>query len=377
MARWAIVTALAVWLPACSSGRDRRGLTGHQPPTTVKESTVASTTVPPPFTQALDAPSLQAGSDPSVLPAGVLIADRNNNRLVVVSPQGQTTWVFPQPGDLAPGQTFLVPDDAFFSPDGKQIVATQEEDAVVSVIDVATHQIVYRYGMPGLPGAAANQVSNPDDAMMTPKGYIITADIKNCRLLAILNGEHVPYRMYGTTGSCTHDPPRRWGSPNGAFPMTNGHYIVTEINGDWVDELGLDGNVYRSIHPPGVSYPSDTNEVSPGVLVTVGYTNPGVLETFDTAGNLLWRYRSLPGDSLLNHPSLALPLPNGDFLVNDDYNHRVIVVDPRTNRIVWQYGVTGQPGSVAGHLNQPDGVDLVPPYSLAITHASTMGEPSG
>jgi hypothetical protein len=63
--------------------------------------------------------------------------------------------------------------------------------------------------------------------------------------------------------------------------------------------------------------------------------------------------------------------------VNDDYNHRVIVVDPRTNRIVWQYGVIGQPGSVAGHLNQPDGVDLVPPYSLAVTHASTMGEPSG
>jgi hypothetical protein len=111
-------------------------------------------------------------------------------------------------------------------------------------------------------------------------------------------------------------------------------------------------------------------------LVTVGYTNPGILETFDMAGNLLWRYRSLPGDPLLNHPSLALPLPNGDLLVNDDYNHRVVVVDPRTNRIVWQYGVTAQPDSGPGHLNQPDGVDLVPPYSLAITHASTMGEPS-
>jgi DNA-binding beta-propeller fold protein YncE len=311
-----------------------------------------------------------------VLPAAMLIADRSNNRIVVVNPQGQITWVFPRPGDLAPGQTFRVPDDVFFSPDGKQIVVTQEEDAVISVIDVATHHIVYRYGTPGVPGAAANQLSNPDDAMMTPNGYIITADIKNCRLLAILEGDHVPSRIYGSNGSCTHDPPRRWGSPNGAFPMTNGHYIVTEINGDWVDELGLDGTVYRSIHPPGVSYPSDTNEVSPGILVTVGYTNPGILETFDLAGNLLWRYRPLPGDPLLNHPSLALPLPNGDFLVNDDYNHRVVVVDPRTSRIVWQYGVTAQPGSMPGHLNQPDGVDLVPPFSLTITHASTMGGPS-
>jgi hypothetical protein len=24
---------------------------------------------------------------------------------------------------------------------------------------------------------------------------------------------------------------------DGAFPMTNGHYLVTEINGDWADEM--------------------------------------------------------------------------------------------------------------------------------------------
>jgi hypothetical protein len=50
------------------------------------------------------------------------------------------------------------------------------------------------------------------------------------------------------------------------------------------------------------------------------------------------------------------------------------VVDPATNRIVWQYGHTGQAGSAPGYLNDPDGVDLVPPDSLLITHAATMGE---
>ena len=83
---------------------------------------------------------LAPGSDPSALPADVLIADHLNNRLLIVDPQGRIRWQFPQPGDLAPGQTFQVPDDAFFSPDGRHIVATQEDDFVISVIDVAAHK---------------------------------------------------------------------------------------------------------------------------------------------------------------------------------------------------------------------------------------------
>ena len=72
---------------------------------------------------------LMPGSNPAALPSDVLIADNMNNRLLIVDPQGRIRWNFPQPGDLAQGQTFLVPDDAFFSPDGKQIVATEEDDS--------------------------------------------------------------------------------------------------------------------------------------------------------------------------------------------------------------------------------------------------------
>jgi hypothetical protein len=80
---------------------------------------------------------LAPGSDPGVLPGPVLIADKLNNRLLIVDPQGHIRWTWPQPGDLAPGQTFVVPDDAFFSPDGRYIIATQEDDFVITVIAVA------------------------------------------------------------------------------------------------------------------------------------------------------------------------------------------------------------------------------------------------
>ena len=287
-----------------------------------------------------------------------------------MDPQGRVRWQFPAPGDLARGQTFLVPDDAFFSPDGKDIVATEEDDSVISIINIATHRITYRYGTPGVPGSTANHLSNPDDAMLLPGGALLTADIKNCRVLLVRPPAHQPLRVIGqTTGFCWHNPPHHFGSPNGAFPMTNGQYLVTEINGDWVNAMSLSGHVAWSANPPGVAYPSDTNEVYPGRYLTADYSTPGQVVEFTATGRLLWRFGGL------NHPSLALPLPNGDILVNDDYNDRVIVIDPVTNRIVWQYGHTGRPGTAPGFLNDPDGVDLAPPDSLMMVHAATTGLP--
>jgi hypothetical protein len=310
------------------------------------------------------------GSHPSALPADVLIADHLNNRLVIVDPQGRVRWQFPEPGDLSRGQTFKVPDDAFFSPDGKYIIATQEDDFVISVIDVATHKIVYRYGTPGVPGSGPDHLDNPDDAMLAQGGHIISADIKNCRIIMIAPPAHRLLHVIGqTTNACQHAPPAHFGSPNGAFPMTNGHYLITEINGDWANEMSLTRHVSWSAHPPGVAYPSDSNEIYPGRYLTADYSDPGQLVEFGSRGQLYWRMRGL------NQPSLALPLPNGDILCNDDFNDRVIVIDPATHRIVWQYGHTGVAGARPGFLHDPDGVDLVPPDSLAITHAGTMGRP--
>jgi hypothetical protein len=309
-------------------------------------------------------------SDPAALPGDVLIADNHNDRLLVVDPQGRIRWQFPKPGDLARRQTFKVPDDAFFSPNGKEIIATEEDDSVISVINIATHRISYRYGTPGVPGSGANHVSNPDDAMLLPSGDMLSADIKNCRIILVRPPAHRPARIIGQTGSvCWHDPPRRFGSPNGAFPTTNGKYLVTEINGSWVNAVSLSGHVSWSINPPGVGYPSDTNEVYPGLYLTADYSSPGQVVEFTGSGQLRWRFGGL------DHPSLALPLPNGDILVNDDYNHRVIVIDPVSHRIVWQYGHTGVAGSKPGYLNNPDGVDLTPPDSMLIAHAGTMGQP--
>jgi hypothetical protein len=306
---------------------------------------------------------LRPGSKSSVLPGNVLIADKANNRLLEVTPDGEIAWSFPRPGDLPRGQSFLVPDDAFFTYDGRDIVATQEDDFAISEIDVRSHRIVYRYGHPGVPGAGADYVYNPDDAIPLRNGTLIAADIKNCRLIELRPPAHTLTRQIGATGGCFHQPPTSFGSPNGAFPLSDGGTVVTEITGNWVDVFNGKGRLVAAANPPGFSYPSDTNELRPGVYLSVDYAKPGTIETFDRTGHVLWRFAPAGADAL-NHPSLALPLPNGDILANDDYNDRVIVVDPHTNRIVWQYGHTGVAGTKPGYLNIPDGVDTVRPYSL-------------
>ena len=303
------------------------------------------------------------GSDPSVLPGDILIADRGNNRLLEVDPAGHLEWQFPRPGDLAPGQTFKSPDDAFFDPSGRHVVATQEDDFVISVIDVRSHKIIYRYGRPGVPGATRNRLNNPDDAIPMMGGTILSADIKNCRLVVLRPPSHALVRQLGSTGLCLHNPPISFASPNGAFPTSSGATAVTEISGDWLDLLAPSGKLIRVTHPPGFSYPSDTNEVRPGLFLSADYVHRGAIETFDLQGRLKWRYAP-KGRRALDKPSLALPLPNGDILANDDDNNRVIVVDPRTNQIVWQYGHTGRAGRRPGYLNDPDGLDLAPPHSL-------------
>ena len=110
----------------------------------------------------------------------------------------------------------------------------------------------------------------------------------------------------------------------------------------------------RSHQIPGVSVPSDPQRLADGTYLAASYVSPGAVVRFDRTGKVLWTYRPISGPGVLDHPSLAAPLPNGLIAINDDYNHRVVLVDPKTDRIVWQYG-TGVAGAGSDSCPIPTG----------------------
>ena len=291
----------------------------------------------------------------------MLIADRANNRVIEVTPDHRVVWEFPRPGDLQPGQHFRWPDDAFYAPDGKSIVVNEEEAHAIVLIDYATRRIVWQYGFPERHGSAKGYLNGPDDAYMWPDGSISVADIRNCRVLLIDQATKTIKAQLGRTGICVHHPPRTFALPNGDTPMANGHVLVTEIAGNWVSEMSWDGSLLWTTRAPGIHYASDAQPLADGNILLVDYWRPGQVLIMTPDGKVVWRYAPRSGSAMLDHPSLAIRMSNGLIALNDDFRNRVIVIDPATSEIVWQYGITDHRGRAAGLLFVPDGLDIKPP----------------
>lgn len=298
----------------------------------------------------------------------VLIADRGNNRIIEVTPDKKIVWEYNF--HLAKGG--LGADDAFFTNDGKMIIVNLEELNVIELIDYATKKVTWAYGSETSFGSTPGFLHTPDDAYMLPNGDIIVADIKNCRIIEIAPDKSI-VRQYGVSGKCSNKS-GYLNKPNGDTPLPNGHILISNIVGQTLVELDENWKPVFTMKLP-VLYPSDPQMTKAGNILVADYSRPGQIVEVDKNGNIVWQF---DGDAKtkLNKPSLAIELPNGNILSNDDINHRVIVIDKKTKEIIWQYGVTGKPGRAYGQLNIPDGVDIIMrspngSYAPTITPTST------
>lgn len=303
-----------------------------------------------------------SGPTPSPTPAGpfpggLLIADEGNGRLIVVNNAKRIVWRFPVAGSLPAGQRFSA-DDAFISPDARTITANEEDRQVVVRIDIATRKVVWEYGHYDRAGSAPGYLNTPDDAYPLANGDVVIADIRNCRVIEVAPDKRI-VRQWGRTAVCRNHPPRTYAAPNGDTPLPDGGLLITTIGGSRVVRLDAAGRVVFNIHVPTV-YPSDAQLDTHGNVVVSDYTNPGAVVAVTPSGRLLWRYGPRSGPGRLDHPSLAIPLPDGTIVLNDDFRHRVLLLDPRSGRILWQYGRTDVAGSGNGYLSTPDGLDPLP-----------------
>ncbi|HUL85270.1 MAG TPA: PQQ-binding-like beta-propeller repeat protein [Actinomycetota bacterium] len=316
-------------------------------------------------------PSASVASASSQRPfAGLLlIADRGNDRLIVVDRHRRIVWRYPSPNLPAPKVPFYFPDDAFWVHGGHAILVNEEENDVIAEIAYPSGRTIWTYGHPRVAGSSAGYLHQPDDAYPYPFGRdaVVVADAKNCRLLFFGPSGRAD-RQIGVTGNCSAGLPRTVGYPNASTPLSNGDLLTTELYGGVVARVRPSGAVVWQHRIPGLGVPSDPQMLPDGSILAVDYGNPGGIVRFRPDGRVVWTYHARSAAGALDRPSLGAPLPNGLIAVNDDENHRVVLIDPATDRIVWQYGVTGVPGRTAGHLNTPDGLDLLLPGGVIPLH---------
>ena len=122
---------------------------------------------------------------PGRSPGLLLIADRGNNRLLVMNAQKKIVWHYPAPNLPAPAYPLYFPDDAFWVHGGNAIVVNEEENNTVIEIAYPSGKWIWSYGHPKVSGSGPGYLFQPDDLYPYPGGGVVVADAKNCRILFI------------------------------------------------------------------------------------------------------------------------------------------------------------------------------------------------
>ena len=260
-----------------------------------------------------------------------------DNRVLLVDRFGNIVWQYGQfavtgsgPGQLnVPVQTTWLPN--------RHVLITDQANERIIEVDVATHGIVWQYGMTGVSGNGPNQLNNPNCAELLQNGHVLICDENNNRAIEVrrtipLGGDIV--WQYGSG-----DPNKNQPVSGVAFAsrLENGHTLITDSNHSRIVEIDANKKVvwqYFTCHGQGCNLSRGTGPL----------------------------------------PTRAVRLRNGHTLISDQYNHRVIEVN-HGKQIVRTFGKLGVLGynaeSVAGGgLNSPydakqigDYTGLTPPFT--------------
>ncbi|HXM97735.1 MAG TPA: hypothetical protein VN982_04615 [Candidatus Dormibacteraeota bacterium] len=334
-----------------------------------------------------------------------LIADQFNNRVIEVEHNGKIVWHFGKgPADFSKmsvigvndaqrvGELTLMagtgtPPNQPEAPNCKK--ATGCPDNRVLLVDRHGH-IVWQYGQFGVTGAGLDQLNTPvqntwvpvdeqnneDSEGKVPQGHVLITDQGNSRIIEVrVPDKHIVWEYDGLN------------NPNCAELLKNGHILICDENNNQALEVTHTKPstiVHAYIMAGGVLFSgvAFASRLPNGHTLITDSGNARIVET-DEKGMVFWQYftntdpesnpRCISGICSGPSPTRALRLHNGNTLISDQYNHRVIEVSPNL-QIVRTFGDLASLGyntkSVKdGGLNSPydakrigDYTGITPPF---------------
>ena len=330
-----------------------------------------------------------------------LIADTGNHRVLEVTPEGEVVWQYGEPGRAGcAGQGLFKPSAAVRSASGNTLITDSGNHRLVEVSPEG--KVVWQYGnaanrLGGGAGSGTGQLAEPSYAYRLADGRVLVTDTGNQRVLELDDMKQIVwhYRPGAVKGGLgVKDPMAAFRVDHGTIVL--GRYGVAEVDAElkiiWEYHLAGAGTaplpaaapatrelVARIPEAPGAgaqagAAPAEAEPTHAGQELPANFPdtflvcdrNGGRVVEVDRKMQQVWQFTGMvSGDKQrIVAPNTATRLPNGNTLIADTGNHRVIEV--RDQAIVWQFGKRGTAAGDAKHLNQPRSAERTAQHTVVI-----------
>ncbi len=289
----------------------------------------------------------------------VLISDQFNNRVVEVAPDGHIVWTFgsgdPKMCNPGPGAIIGLNDAERLSggltllagtgiPSGSASFPKGCNDNRVIVVN-QQGQIVWQYGQAGVTGSGPNELNVPVFAIQLPSRNIMIVDQGNNRVIEVdRNTKQVVWTYGPKSGSGALN------NPNSAELLPNGNVLIGDENNNRVIEVTRAGNIVWQYNQ-GLSGAAFASRLPNGDTLITDSAHSRVLEVTPTKKTVFEYFtNSDPGTNSAPLPTNAVQLANGAIVISDQFNNRVLIINPQ---VAFEYGMLNVTGNGPNQLNGP------------------------
>lgn len=347
--------------------------------TVARSTTATQTTIITDPNKTTGDPNQAADTDPNALSTGKTITDPNQPTTTVTDPNqaivndpNQVPMVDPNQVPVSDPNlaVFSDPNTGQFNKPGNILIADQLNNRVIEV-DRDTHGIVWQFG-DGSSVAGPKSVVAPHDAERVGEWTLIcgtglaastdpnadpnAAPCASDHRVLLVDASGKIIWQYGQTGVAGSDA-NQLNTPMSAVFLPYNHILIADQGNHRVIEVsvvtkqivwqqGTTGKAGASSNH--LDSPCSAQWLVNGNILIADQGNNRVIEV-NRRHKIVWEYGDSEDSQTLNHPAYACRLPNRNTLITDSGNNRVLEV-ARRGKTVLEFSTTTQPGSVTDPL---------------------------
>lgn len=284
----------------------------------------------------------------------VLIADQWNNRVIETTPAGLIVWSFGLgPTDFSTNSPISVNDaervgdyTLMADPGDAPGVIPQAPNGAVDnrvLLVNAAGNIVWQYGQFGQTGAGSNLLNTPVQCTFVPGFNVLITDQGNNRIIEVNYDKQIVWQYPGSDTNASD----QLGAPNSAEMLANGHILIADQGNSRALEVTSADEIVNAFSAGGtVNTLAFASRLTNGDTLLTDSGNSRIVEV-NSADQVVWQYfttNTAPTDGAGDlsvsapEPTRAIRLANGDTLISDQLNNRVIRINSSGN-IVADYGL--------------------------------------